>query len=124
MEVLESNLDLSALFPKNKKFESFPPLKATFNSRGEFSALEFSNLKISNSIIDYYGGIESKNIFDPNSLRLDFLIDSLQIYTQQLDSISIIPDKKKPNLLWSFLFLMKRPTIPHIIKLSTKDCFS
>ncbi len=98
MEVLESNLDLSALFPKNKKFESFPPLRASFNSRGEFSALEFSNLKISNSIIDYYGGIESKNIFDPNSLRLDFLIDSLQINTQRLDSISFIPDKIKHQL--------------------------
>ena len=98
MEVLESNLDLSALFPKNKKLESFPPLKASFKTRGDFSALEFSNLKISNSIIDYYGGIESKNIFDPNSLRLNFLIDSLRIDTQELNLISIIPDKIKHQL--------------------------
>ena len=42
--------------------------------------------------------IESKNIFDPNSLRLDFLIDSMQIDTQQLDSIPIIPNKIKHQL--------------------------
>ena len=98
LEVFESNLDLLALFPKNKKLESFPPLNASFKTKGEFSALEFSNLKISNSIIDYYGGIESKNIFDPNSFRLDFLTDSLQIDAKQLDSISIIPDKIKHQL--------------------------
>ena len=98
MKVLESNLDLKAIFPNNKNLESFPPLKTSFKTQGGFSALEFSNLKISNSIIDYYGGIESKNIFDPNSLRLDFLIDSMQIDTQQLDSIPIIPNKIKHQL--------------------------
>ena len=98
IEVLNSNWNLSTLFPESKNLESIPAINASFITQGELSALEFSKLEISNSFLDFQGRLKGINILDPNDLSMELSIDSLLIKTQELQPITFISSKIKKQL--------------------------